>query len=92
MLRLTVTIGFVEVIAVCKINGARKYVQTPIIVISIFFPLANGFYFKVVIEKTPLDNRNSPIMDPITKIGVAHTVELQIFLLKKLKPRPFTLF
>ena len=37
-----------------------------------FSPLANWVYFKVIVKKIPLHNENSPIMDPITKMGVAH--------------------
>ena len=40
-----------------------------------FSPLANWVYFKVIVKKIPLHNENSPIMDPITKIRVAHTVK-----------------
>ena len=38
-------------------------------------PLGNGVYFMVTIKKTPLHNRNSPIMDLIPKMEVAHAFE-----------------
>ena len=41
-----------------------------------FSPLANGLYFTVITNKTPLRNGNCPITDPITEMGVAHTVGL----------------
>ena len=49
-----------------------------IMVTRIFFFLhwAMGFIL-LVIKKTPLRNKkNSPITDPITKMGVAHAFEL----------------
>ena len=39
-----------------------------------FSLLANGLYFIVTTNKTLLRNGNCPIMDPITELGVAHTV------------------
>ena len=39
-----------------------------------FSPLANGVYIILIINKTPLRNGNWPITDPITEMGVAHTV------------------
>ena len=45
-----------------------------------FFPiLAIGNYCIVIIKKPPLRNVNSLIMDPITEIGVAHAVGLEVF-------------
>ena len=41
-----------------------------------FSPLANGVYLIVIINRTPLPNGNCPITDPITEMGVAHTVGL----------------
>ena len=35
---------------------------------------ANGVYLIVIINKTPLRNGNCPITDPITEMGVAHTM------------------
>ena len=40
-----------------------------------FSPLVNGVYFIVITKKNPIGNRNSPIMDPITKRGVANAFE-----------------
>ena len=40
-----------------------------------FPPLNNGVYFMVIIKKNFLQNENSPITDPITKMGVAHAFE-----------------
>ena len=36
---------------------------------------AMGFIL-LIIKKNPLRNKNSPITDPITKMGVAHAFEL----------------
>ena len=41
-----------------------------------FDQLTNGFYFIVIIKKPSLCNENSPIANPIIKMGVAHTFEL----------------
>ena len=35
----------------------------------------NGDYFIRIIDKTQLCDGNSPIMDPIAKMGVAHAFE-----------------
>jgi hypothetical protein len=34
----------------------------------------NSFHFVICSDKTLLHNENSPITDPITEMGVAHTV------------------
>ena len=39
-----------------------------------FYALANGVYLIAVTKQTPLRNRKSPITDPITVMGVTHTV------------------
>ena len=39
-----------------------------------FSPLANGLYLISTTNKTPLRNGNCAITDPITEMGVAHTV------------------
>ena len=36
-----------------------------------FSSLINGVYFMVIIKKTPLRNRNFPITDPLSQMGVA---------------------
>ena len=41
-----------------------------------FSPLADDVYRILIINKTPLCNGNCPIMDPITKMGIAHTMKL----------------
>ena len=46
-----------------------------------FSPLANGVYLIATTNKTPLRNGNCPITDPITEMGVAHTVGLYTFLI-----------
>ena len=39
-----------------------------------FSPLANGLYLIATTNKTPLCNGNRPITDPITEMGVVHTL------------------
>ena len=41
-----------------------------------FSPLANGLYLIATTNKTPMYNANCPVMEHITKMGVAHTVRL----------------
>ena len=47
-----------------------------------FSPLYNAVYFIEIIKQNPLHNGNSPITDPITKIGVAHAFEQYIDFLR----------
>ena len=54
----------------------QKACAKPITVNRIFlFSFAFGVYFIEINMKTPLCNGNSPITNPITKIGVAHAFE-----------------
>ena len=41
--------------------------------------MANGLYLIATTNKTPLRNRNCPITDPITEMGVAHFKYQSIF-------------
>ena len=44
-------------------------------------PLANGVYFTVIINKTPLHNGNCPITNLIAEMGVEHTVGQYLLML-----------
>ena len=57
-----------------KLDMAPSDLQTPLPYQN-FSPLANVVYLIAIINKTPLRNGNCPIMNLITKMGVAHTVE-----------------
>ena len=52
---------------------------TPSMIAISFSPLENGVYFIIHTKKTLLCNGNHPIVDPITKMGVAHVFEPQFF-------------
>ena len=58
--------------------------------------VANGVYLIAIINKTPLHNGNCPILDPTTKMGLAHTVGLgpgicvKYFSSQSLKNKMFT--
>ena len=48
-------------------------------VLEWFSPFANSVYLIIIINKILLHNGNCPISDPITEIGVAHAVGLEVF-------------